>query len=123
MQPRVPIERGCRSFLPTSPTAPAWPTRSPGYPNQPRSQPEAPILNGITASDVGTPVPLTASARLLVTGLGDRAVVAVQNPVRLSDISEPQPDLAVLRPRTDRYSESHPGPGDVLLIIEVVLPA
>jgi Uma2 family endonuclease len=56
---------------------------------------------------------------LLITGLGDRAVIAVQNPVRLSDISEPQPDLAVLRPRPDRYSDSHPGPGDVLLITEV----
>src|SRR5688572_24616426 len=35
--------------------------------------------------------------------LGDRAVVSPQNPVRLSDYSEPQPDVAVLRRREDFY--------------------
>lgn len=57
--------------------------------------------------------------RLLVRGLDERAVVSVQNPVRLSDMSEPEPDVAVLRPRADRYAEAHPGPPEVLLIIEV----
>ena len=57
--------------------------------------------------------------RLLATGLGDRAIVAVQNPVRVSDLSEPQPDLAVLRARDDFYAEQLPGPADVLLLIEV----
>ena len=57
--------------------------------------------------------------RLLVTKLGDRAVVAVQNPVRLSDLSEPQPDFAVLRPRQGAYADRHPGPADILLLIEV----
>lgn len=57
--------------------------------------------------------------RLLVQGVGERAVVAVQNPVRLSRRSEPQPDVAVLRPREDRYRRAHPAPGDVLLLVEV----
>ena len=57
--------------------------------------------------------------KLFVRALGDRAVVAVQNPVRLSEISEPQPDLAILHYRGDFYGDSHPGPGDVHLIIEV----
>jgi Uma2 family endonuclease len=43
----------------------------------------------------------------------------VQNPVRLSGHSEPQPDLALLRYRKDFYSEHHPRPADVLLVIEV----
>ena len=55
--------------------------------------------------------------RLLVRGVGDGAVVSVQNPVRLDESSEPQPDLAVLRPRD--YVESLPGPEDVLFLIEV----
>jgi Uma2 family endonuclease len=62
---------------------------------------------------------VNALTQLLVRGVGDEALVAVQNPVRLSDLSEPQPDVAVLRPRADRYSDSHPGPEDVLLLIEV----
>jgi Uma2 family endonuclease len=56
----------------------------------------------------------------LFTGLlGDRAVVSAQNPVRLSDISEPVPDITLLRSRADFYAGSHPRPGDVLLLVEV----
>jgi Uma2 family endonuclease len=53
--------------------------------------------------------------------VGDRAVVSVQNPVSLLPYSEsePEPDLALLRPRSDFYTTSHPGPQDILLIIEV----
>lgn len=49
----------------------------------------------------------------------DRAIVAVQNPLRLGPYSEPQPDVALLRPREDSYDRSHPQPEDVLLLIEV----
>ena len=48
----------------------------------------------------------------------DEALVDAQNPVVLGDISEPQPDLAILRPRSDFYAE-HPRPEDILLLIEV----
>lgn len=47
------------------------------------------------------------------------AIVAVQDPLRLSDFSEPEPDIALLKPRDDFYSARHPGPEDVLLLIEV----
>jgi Uma2 family endonuclease len=55
--------------------------------------------------------------RLLVRGVGDAAIVSVQNPVRLDEHTEPQPDLAVLQTRD--YRESLPMPEDVLLLIEV----
>ncbi len=48
-----------------------------------------------------------------------RAFVWVQNPIRLTQHSEPQPDIALLRPRPDLYNSSHPTPADVFLIIEV----
>ena len=57
--------------------------------------------------------------QLLSERLGTRAIVSVQNPVRLSERSEPQPDLALLALRPDFYAASHPGPVDVLLVIEV----
>lgn len=57
--------------------------------------------------------------RKLSRALGDRAQIRVQNPVRLSARNEPEPDIAVLRPRDDEYRSGHPGPEDVLLIIEV----
>jgi Uma2 family endonuclease len=48
-----------------------------------------------------------------------RAIVRVQNPVFLDLHSEPEPDIALLRPRPDYYRSSHPTPADVFLIIEV----
>jgi Uma2 family endonuclease len=57
--------------------------------------------------------------RLFSQRAGDQVVVSVQNPVRLGGYSEPQPDLALLRPRADFYTSSHPGPEDVLLAVEV----
>ena len=51
--------------------------------------------------------------------VGGRAVVSVQDPIRLGDDSEPQPDIALLRTRDDFYSEAHPGPDDILLVVEV----
>jgi Uma2 family endonuclease len=56
----------------------------------------------------------------LVLATTGRAIVSIQNPVRLDRFNEPQPDVAVLRPRTDRYrSGEPPGPSDVLLLVEV----
>ncbi|MDW8183673.1 MAG: Uma2 family endonuclease [Anaerolineae bacterium] len=56
---------------------------------------------------------------LLMEGVRRRAIVRVQSPIHLGERSEPQPDLALLRPRGDFYASAHPGPGDVLLVIEV----
>jgi Uma2 family endonuclease len=55
----------------------------------------------------------------LVQAVGERAIVAVQGPVRLDDFSEPEPDFALLRPRPDFYRDRHPLASDVLLLIEV----
>jgi Uma2 family endonuclease len=57
--------------------------------------------------------------RLIHPRAAESAVVSVQNPVHLDQYSEPQPDLSILRPRADFYTSGHPGPGDVLLLIEV----
>lgn len=56
---------------------------------------------------------------LLDRALADRAMVRDQLPVRLDNLSEPVPDVAVVKSRADRYSRSHPTAADVLLIIEV----
>jgi Uma2 family endonuclease len=57
--------------------------------------------------------------RLLVLAVGDRGVVSIQNPVALPLHSEPQPDVALLKPRVDSTASDVPGPDDVLLLIEV----
>lgn len=55
----------------------------------------------------------------LVPRLRGRAIVRVQGSFLLTADGEPEPDILVLRPRADRYAFALPGPGDVLLIMEV----
>ena len=57
--------------------------------------------------------------RAFSLAVGADVIVSVQNPIRLDRYSQPQPDLALLRPRADFYAEAHPQPADVLLIVEV----
>ncbi|HWP47298.1 MAG TPA: Uma2 family endonuclease [Candidatus Limnocylindrales bacterium] len=57
--------------------------------------------------------------RLFSQWVGERAIVSVQNPIYLSEHSELQPDLALLRPRSDFYAQAHPQPQDVLPVVEV----
>jgi Uma2 family endonuclease len=62
---------------------------------------------------------LNRTTSLFLRRLGDRAVISPQNPIRLSDYSEPQPDIAVLKPRADYYETGKARPDDVLLLIEI----
>ena len=55
----------------------------------------------------------------LFSGMDDaRFMVQSQNPLRLDDGSELQPDLMLLRPRADDYTTAHPAPADTLLVVE-----
>lgn len=56
--------------------------------------------------------------RLFANYAAQQALVSVQDPIRLPR-SEPQPDLALLKPRADDYGGGHPTARDVLLVIEV----
>ena len=55
----------------------------------------------------------------LASQLGRRAQVRAQIPVRLNGVTEPEPDIAVVKWRDDFYAHAHPGPEDILLIVEV----
>ncbi|MBI5757033.1 MAG: Uma2 family endonuclease [Planctomycetales bacterium] len=57
----------------------------------------------------------------LLSGIANagRWHLSVQLPVTLTNFSEPEPDLAVIRGRPADYATRHPGPGDILLAIEV----
>ena len=48
-----------------------------------------------------------------------KAIVHIQNGLRLSPTIEVYPDLALLKPRADFYRTAHPGPDAVLLVVEV----
>lgn len=49
----------------------------------------------------------------------DSATITIQNPLTISEDSEPLPDVLVLKYRDDDYQKHLPRPEDVLLVIEV----
>ncbi|MDQ3649450.1 MAG: Uma2 family endonuclease [Acidobacteriota bacterium] len=51
--------------------------------------------------------------------VGDRTVILTQDAIRLSDNSEPEPDLALLAPPLAKYDTRHPMPSDIFLILEI----
>lgn len=61
----------------------------------------------------------TRADRTFQRCFGDRAIVRSQNPIRLPDESEPQPDIVLARPRPEGYRAAHPRPEDIFLVVEV----
>lgn len=57
--------------------------------------------------------------RLLCAALPMEIILRPQLPLRLGEFSEPLPDIAVVRSRSDQYGASHPTAADVLLLVEV----
>ena len=55
---------------------------------------------------------------LFVRYAGQAAMVRIQGPIQLGN-SQPQPDVALLRPRDDYYAADLPDATDVLLTVEV----
>jgi Putative restriction endonuclease len=56
--------------------------------------------------------------RICVRAVSDDILVRIQNPVRLSDFNEPEPDV-LLADLTKYDGNRHPRPAEVLLLIEV----
>jgi Uma2 family endonuclease len=57
--------------------------------------------------------------KLLQNRLGNQAWIAVQDPVKLNEQSEPEPDIAVVKIDPLDYADHHPTPAEIYLIIEV----
>ena len=51
--------------------------------------------------------------------LHNQAIIGVQDPVQLDNFSEPQPDISVLKMRSDFYELEIPKSQDILWLIEV----
>lgn len=61
------------------------------------------------------------AARLFAQELGGRVYLMTQDPARMSDTSEPEPDITLALPRADDYMDAHPTPEQILLVVEVSL--
>ncbi|MEH2095324.1 Uma2 family endonuclease [Nostoc sp.] len=51
--------------------------------------------------------------------VSDRATLRGQQPIILSNNSEPEPDRIIAKNRDDDYLANHPSPSDILLLIEI----
>ncbi|MBD2302351.1 Uma2 family endonuclease [Nostoc sp. FACHB-190] len=57
--------------------------------------------------------------RELIKLIDENALIRSQQPIIISDYSEPEPDLVIVRNVDDDYLSAHPSPSDILLLIEV----
>lgn len=57
--------------------------------------------------------------RIFSRNCGDEVILSIQNAVVISDISEPEPDVALLKFREDYYASGKASAEDVLLLVEV----
>ena len=57
--------------------------------------------------------------RLLYLAENDRFHTRIQNPLRLDNYSESEPDVILMRPRSDNYITAHPTPADTFVVLEV----
>ena len=55
----------------------------------------------------------------LVDAVNNSALVSVQNPIILGDLSEPEPDFAILKPKANDYEDLLPNAEDIFLLIEI----
>ncbi len=73
----------------------------------------------MTAKGTAHSAATTRTDSLLRNRLGTQVLVRPQEPIQLDDLSEPEPDIAVVKPDPLYYEDHHPTPSEIYLIIEV----
>jgi Uma2 family endonuclease len=59
------------------------------------------------------------ATRWFTQNLGERAAVRIQLPVRLSELSEPEPDVVLAVLDAGEYGDHHPTPKEILFVLEI----
>lgn len=81
------------------------------------------LINGeiIQTSPIKSPHAnsITIIEEILYEQLIKKVTIRTQNPISISNLSEPEPDIAVVKYGRNRYSNQHPKPEDTFLLIEV----
>jgi Uma2 family endonuclease len=78
---------------------------------------EGELIKKMTVGDRHASIVNTLN-RFFVKNVPDNVLVSIQNPIRLSDYDEPEPDVA-LADLTKYDGKRHPRPAEILLIVEV----
>lgn len=56
---------------------------------------------------------------ILVFELRGKATIKGQNPIRLADQTEPEPDITIAHYKEDKYRSHHPTPSEIYFVIEI----
>ncbi|MCW3059559.1 MAG: hypothetical protein JWQ02_1380 [Capsulimonas sp.] len=74
-----------------------------------------------TMSPQKTPhtVTLHTTVQALRSAFGVSSYIREQSPMTLTDDSEPEPDILVVRDSIQDYKDRHPGPNDTLVLVEI----
>ena len=75
----------------------------------------------IEMSPIGTrhAVCVNRATTFLTEAFRRKAIVSIQNPLRLGEFTEVLPVVVVFKPRADFYASERPTPADVLFLVEV----
>ena len=81
------------------------------------------LLNGeiITMSPINSPHASVVDdlTEMLFMQLLGKVIIKIQNPIRLEDKTEPEPDITLAHLKKDKYRNHHPIPAEVYFVIEV----
>lgn len=77
------------------------------------------VLVEMSPKGVNHSTAMTLAVDFFYANLRRRAVIRSQDPIRLDDFSEPEPDIVLANLPLDKYFLSHPTPEDILLILEI----
>ena len=85
--------------------------------------PRVELINGILVRKVSKNPPHVIATKRLVQRaeplLPPGWHISKEDPVRIPDWDEPEPDLAIVAGAPEDYRVQHPGPDDIALLIEV----
>ncbi len=57
--------------------------------------------------------------RFFIRLFDEKVIVRGQDPIRLDDFSQPEPDIVLANWDDKEYAENHPTPADILLVMEI----
>lgn len=57
--------------------------------------------------------------RFFIKLFDEKVIVRGQDPIRLDNVSQPEPDIVLAKWDEKEYSENHPTPAEILLIMEI----
>jgi Uma2 family endonuclease len=77
------------------------------------------ILVKMSPKGINHSTAMSLAVDYFYANLRKESIIRVQDPIRLDDFSEPEPDVVLAKLPLDNYFLSHPTPENILLVLEI----